>query len=386
MATANVTKVDYYEVLSVSRDASDQELKTAYRKLAMQYHPDRNPDDPSAEEKFKECSEAYQVLSDADKRAAYDRYGHAAFQGGGPGAGSGGPFGGGFGGGNAQDLGDIFGDLFGEMFNMGGAGGRQASRVQRGRDLRYDLTLEFEEAVFGKDKEITIRRMEACTDCKGTGAVKGKAPITCTQCGGRGQQRFQQGFFSVARTCSVCGGTGTLVVDPCQTCKGETRVQKEHSITVKVPAGVEQDTRIRYSGEGEAGKFAGPAGDLYVVLNVKAHKFFERDGDDLHCVMPISFPQAALGTELEIQTLEGAASIKVPEGTQSGKAFKLKGKGVPHLNSHGKGDLIVEIRVQTPNKLSKQQKDLLKQLSETMVVENTPTSSGLFDKVKEMFS
>ncbi|MBB5339721.1 molecular chaperone DnaJ [Tunturibacter gelidoferens] len=382
MATANVTKVDYYEVLSVSRDASDQELKTAYRKLAMQYHPDRNPNDPSAEEKFKECGEAYSVLSDPDKRAAYDRYGHAAFQNGG---GAGGPFGGGFSG-NAQDLGDIFGDLFGEMFNMGGNGRQQASRVQRGRDLRYDMKLEFEEAVFGKEKEITIRRMETCFDCKGSGASKGKAPVTCTQCGGRGQQRFQQGFFSVARTCSVCGGTGTLIVDPCQMCKGETRVQREHTIMVKVPAGVEQDTRIRYSGEGEAGKFAGPAGDLYVVLSVKAHKFFERDGDDLHCVMPISFPQAALGTELEIQTLEGAATIKVPEGTQNGKAFKLKGKGVPHLNSHGKGDLIVEIRVQTPGKLSKQQRELLKQLSETMVVENTPTSRGLFDKVKDMFS
>jgi len=378
-ATANVTKTDFYEVLSVSRDASDQELKTAYRKLAMQYHPDRNPDDPTAEEKFRECSEAYQILSDPEKRAAYDRYGHAAFSNGGAGGG-GNPFGG------AQDLGDIFGDIFGEMFNMGGSGGRKASRVQRGRDLRYDLTLEFEEAVFGKEKEITIRRMETCTDCKGTGAAKGKAPVTCTQCGGRGQQRFQQGFFSVARTCSVCGGTGTLIVDPCQTCRGETRVQKEHSILVKVPAGVEQDTRIRYQGEGEAGKFAGPAGDLYVVLNVKAHKFFERDGDDLHCVMPISFPQAALGTELEIQTLEGPATIKVPEGTQSGKEFKLKNKGVPHLNSYGKGDLIVEIRVQTPGKLTKSQKELLRQLSETMVVENTPTSRGLFSKMKEMFS
>nr|WP_213806873.1 molecular chaperone DnaJ [Granulicella sp. dw_53] len=383
-ATADVTKIDYYELLTVSRDASDQELKTAYRKLAMQYHPDRNPDNPEAEEKFKACSEAYQVLSDPEKRAAYDRYGHAAFNGGG---GGGNPFaGGGFAGGNAQDLGDIFGDLFGEMFNMGGSGGRKASRVQRGRDLRYDMTLEFEEAVFGKEKEITIRRMETCVDCKGTGAAKGKSPVTCTQCGGRGQQRFQQGFFSVARTCSVCGGTGTLIVDPCMTCKGETRVQKEHSILVKVPAGVEQDTRIRYQGEGEAGKFAGPAGDLYVVLNVKAHKFFERDGDDLHCVMPISFPQAALGTELEIQTLEGPATIKVPEGTQSGKTFKLRGKGVPHLNEHGKGDMIVELRVQTPAKLNKQQRDLLRQLSETMVVENTPHSRGLFEKVKDIFS
>lgn len=380
-ATSNVTKIDFYEVLSVSRDASDQELKTAYRKLAMQYHPDRNPGNAEAEDKFKECSEAYQVLSDPDKRAAYDRYGHAAFNGSSSGAGAG-PFGGGFGG--AQDLGDIFGDLFGEMFNMGGARGR-ASRVQRGRDLRYDLTLEFEEAVFGVEREIKIRRSETCTDCKGTGAAKGRQPITCTQCNGSGQQRFQQGFFSVARTCSVCGGTGTMIVDPCTTCRGETRVQTEHKILVKVPAGVEQETRIRYQGEGEAGKFAGPAGDLYVVLNIKEHKFFERDGDDLHCVMPISFPQAALGSDLEIQTLEGVETIKIPEGTQSGREFRMRGKGVPHLNERGKGDLIVEIRVQTPGKLSKQQKDLLRQLADTMTVENTPTSRGIFDKVKDIF-
>ncbi|WP_313900682.1 molecular chaperone DnaJ [Edaphobacter flagellatus] len=378
-ATSNVTKVDFYEVLNVSRDASDQELKTAYRKLAMQYHPDRNPGDHAAEEKFKECSEAYQVLSDPEKRAAYDRYGHAAFNGGGGGAG---PFGGGFGG--AQDLGDIFGDLFGEMFNMGGSRSR-ASRVQRGRDLRYDLTIEFEEAVFGVEREITIRRSETCTECKGTGAAKGRHPVTCTQCDGRGQQRFQQGFFSVARTCSVCGGTGTMIVDPCSVCRGETRVQMEHKILVKVPAGVEQETRIRYQGEGEAGKFGGPAGDLYVVLNIKEHKFFERDGDDLHCVMPISFPQAALGTELEIQTLEGIETIKIPEGTQSGREFKLRGKGVPHLNERGKGDLIVEIRVQTPAKLTRQQRELLRQLDETITVENTPTSRGLFDKVKDIF-
>jgi molecular chaperone DnaJ len=375
-ATANVTKVDFYEVLEVSRDASDQELKTSYRKLAMQYHPDRNPNNPEAEEQFKACSEAYQVLSDPDKRAAYDRYGHAAFQGGGPGAGS--PFGG------AQDLGDIFGDLFGEMFNMGGS--RKASRMQRGRDLRYDLTLEFEEAVFGVEKEISIRRLEACDDCRGTGGANGKAPATCTQCGGRGQVRFQQGFFSVAKTCGRCNGTGSMITDPCVACRSEGLLPKKHEILVKVPAGVEQDTRIRYSGEGEAGRFGGPGGDLYVVLNVKAHKFFERDGDDLHCVMPISFPQASLGTELQIETLEGAASIKIPEGTQNGREFKLRGKGVPHLNSSGKGDLIVEVRVATPTKLNKAQKELMRQLSETMMVENTPTSRSLFAKMKDIFS
>ncbi len=379
-ATANVTKIDYYEQLNVSRDSNDGEIKTSYRKLAMQYHPDRNPDNPEAEEKFKACSEAYGVLSDPEKRAAYDRYGHAAFQAGGPASG-GNPFGG-----NVQDVGDIFGDLFGEMFNMGGGGGRKASRVQRGRDMQMSLSLEFEEAVFGKEKEITFRRMEMCAECHGSGAAKGKSPITCTQCGGRGQQRFQQGFFSVARTCSVCNGTGTLIVDPCVVCRGETRVQREHKIAVKVPAGVEDGTRIRYSGEGEAGKFSGPTGDLYIVLSVRAHEFYERDGDDLHCVLPISFPQAALGTELEIETLEGKEVIRVPEGTQSGREFKLKGKGVPHLNERGKGDLIVEVRVKTPAKLTRDQKELLRQLGDTMVVENTPHSRGILDKVKEIFS
>ncbi len=378
MATASVTKVDYYEVLSVTKTASDGELKTAYRKLAMQFHPDRNPNNPAAEAKFKECSEAYSVLSDPEKRAAYDRYGHAAFQGGG---GGGNPFqGGGFAG---QDVGDIFGDIFGEMFNMGGT--RKASRVQRGRDLRYDMSLEFTEAVFGVEKEITVRRAEACEDCKGTGAAKGKAAATCPQCKGPGQIRFQQGFFSVARTCPQCSGTGTMVTDPCRTCGGQTTVEHEHQLLVKVPAGVEQDTRIRYQGEGEAGRYGGPAGDLYVVLGVKKHKFFERDGDDLHCVMPISFPQAALGTELGIETLEGPETIKVPEGVQSGREFRLRGKGVPHLNERGKGDLIVEIRVATPTKMTKQQRDLIKELGETMVVENEPHSRGLFEKMKDIF-
>jgi molecular chaperone DnaJ len=377
-ATANVSKADYYEVLQVSREASDQELKTSYRKLAMLYHPDRNPNNPAAEEQFKACSEAYQVLSDPEKRAAYDRYGHAAFQGGGN------PFAGAQGGFQQGDLGDIFGDLFGEMFNMGGT--RRASRVQRGRDLRYDLTLEFEEAVFGVEKEISIRRLEACEDCGGTGSASGKAPVACAQCGGRGQVRFQQGFFSVAKTCTRCGGTGTTISEPCAGCRGEGLQAKKHSILVKVPAGVEQDTRIRYQGEGESGRFGGPAGDLYVVLSVKAHKFFERDGDDLHCVLPVSFPQAALGAELQIETLEGMATVKIPEGTQNGREFKLRGKGVPHLNEHGKGDLIVEVRVATPQKLSKAQRELLRQLGETMQVENTPTSRSLFAKMKDIFS
>lgn len=372
-------KTDYYETLSVERTASDGEIKSAYRKLAMQFHPDRNPNNPEAEEKFKECSEAYQVLSDADKRAAYDRYGHAGVNGAGSGfPGGGSPFQGG-------DLNDIFGDLFGEMFNMGG-GNRRATRQQRGRDLKYDMKLEFEEAVFGIEREIKIRRAEPCEDCRGTGSANGKQPETCQQCGGRGQIRSQQGFFAVARTCPICSGTGSVIRTPCPTCKGDSRITREHTILVKVPAGVETDTRIRYSGEGETGRFGGPAGDFYVVLEVKPHKFFERDGDDLHCVIPISFPQAALGTELELETLDGIETIKVPEGTQSGREIKLRGKGVPHLNSHGKGDLIVEVRVQTPSKLTKQQKELLKQLAESISIENTPASRGLFSKVKEMFS
>ncbi len=378
MATATM-KMDYYEVLGVTRTASDGEIKTAYRKLAMQYHPDRNPNNPEAENKFKECSEAYTVLSDAEKRAAYDRYGHAAVSGAG---GSGNPF---AGGGFAQgDIGDIFGDLFGEMFNMGGQ--RRASSAQRGRDIKFEMGLEFEEAVFGVERDIHIRRAEACSDCSGTGSEGGKQPETCQQCGGRGQIRSQQGFFSVARTCPVCSGTGAVIRNPCKTCRGDGRVQRQHKLHVKVPAGVEQDTRIRYGGEGDAGRWGGPSGDLYVMLEVKAHKFFERDGDDLHCVVPVSFPQAALGTELEIETLEGKEKLKVPEGTQSGRELRLRGKGVPHLNSHGKGDLIIEVRVQTPSKLSRQQKDLLKQLGETLPMENSPTSRGLLDKMKGIFS
>ena len=387
MATAT-TKRDYYEVLSVSRTATDVEIKSSYRKLAMQFHPDRNPNNPQAEEKFKECSEAYAVLSDPDKRAAYDRFGHQAVSG----AGSGGnPFAGGspFGGGFQQgDLGDIFGDIFGEMFNMGnqrGPGGR-ASRAQRGRALKIDMSLTVEEAVFGVEREMKAKRMETCEVCTGTGSEGGKQPETCQQCAGRGQVRTQQGFFSVARTCPVCGGTGQIIRNPCRTCGGDGRVQKEHTLAVKVPAGVESDTRIRYSGEGDAGRFGGPNGDLYVVLTVEPHAFFERDGDDLHCVLPISFPQAALGTDLEIKTLEGAESIKVPEGTQSGREFRLRGKGVPHLNAHGKGDLIVEVRVATPTKLTKRQRELLRELDEGMPMENEPHSRGLFDKVKEIFS
>ena len=373
-----MTRTDYYEVLQVSRSASDSELKVAYRKLAMQYHPDRNPGNAAAEEKFKECSEAYQVLSDPDKRAAYDRYGHAgvgaASQGG-----AGNPFA------NAQDIGDIFGDIFGEMFGGGARSGR-GSRAQRGRDLRFDQTIEFAEAVFGKEIDVSVRRMELCETCDGTGTKNSRGPATCQQCGGRGQVRFQQGFFSVARPCSVCGGSGQLITDPCATCQGDGRVEKTHSVRVSIPAGVEEGTRIRYQGGGDAGKFGGPAGDLYIVLTVKPHSFFERDGNDLHCVVPVSFTQAALGDELTIPTLEGETRIKVPEGTQSGKEFRLRSKGVPYLNEHGRGDLLVEVAVQTPKKLNREQKELLRQLGESVTVENAPTSRSLFSKLKQMLS
>ncbi|MBB6144600.1 molecular chaperone DnaJ [Silvibacterium bohemicum] len=376
--SANTMKADYYEVLGVARTSSDQELKTAYRKLAMQYHPDRNPGDQSAEERFKQCSEAYQVLADPEKRAVYDRYGHAGVASAAQGA-TGNPFG------DLQDLGDIFGDLFG--FNVsGGGGGRRASRMQKGRDVRFDQTIEFEEAVFGKEVQVKVRRMEACTDCRGTGTATGRGPVTCQQCQGRGQVRYQQGFFSIARTCSACGGTGNVITDPCHVCRGDGRVERQHTVSVNIPAGVEDGTRIRYQGEGDAGRFGGPSGDLYIVLAVKPHQFFEREGNDLHCVMPISFTQAALGAEIDIQTLEGETALKIPEGTQSGKQFRVRGKGVPYLNEHGRGDLIVQVAVQTPKKLTRIQKELLRQLGETVTVENTPTSRSLFEKVKEIFS
>jgi molecular chaperone DnaJ len=374
----NVTKVDYYEVLGVSRECGEQELKTAYRKLAMQFHPDRNPDNPEAEERFKQASEAYQVLSDPQKRASYDRFGHAGV------SGSGG-FEGGFPAG--VDLGDIFGDFFGEMFNVAGNGrGGRASRAQRGRDIRYDLTIDFEEAVFGKETTVTIKRMEVCGDCRGSGAANGKGATTCQQCGGRGQVRFQQGFFSIARTCPVCAGTGQVVTEPCPTCRGEARVERERTIQVKIPAGVEDGTRIRYQGEGDAGRYGGNAGDLYVVLAVRPHAFFEREGHDLHFAVLVSFPQAALGSELSIQTLEGETTLRVPEGTQSGREFRLRGKGVPFLNERGRGDLIVQVVVETPKKLTKSQRELIQQLGTTLTTENRATSRSLLDKMKGLFS
>lgn len=375
-AYTTVSKADYYEVLGVSRDASDQELKSAYRKQAMKYHPDRNPGDHAAEEKFKQASEAYQVLSDADKRAAYDRYGHAGLGGQGFGAG---PFAGGV------DIGDIFGDLFGEMFSMGGAGNRP-SRQQRGDDLRFDLAINFEDAFFGSEVEVKLRRLEPCGSCKGTGSASGRGPSTCSTCQGRGQLRYQQGFFSVARTCSACRGTGTVISDPCSACRGETRATSEFKLKVKVPPGVEDGTRIRYAGEGDAGRGGGPRGDLYIVLSVRAHDFFERHGYDLHCVIPISFPQAALGAEFDIPGIDGPVSVKIPEGTQSGREIKVRGRGFPYLNEKGSGDLIVKVVVQIPRKLNRAQRELVAKLAETMSVENKPTAPSLIEKMKDLFS
>jgi len=379
-SNTRVSKADYYEILGVSRDCSDQELKSAYRKQALKFHPDRNPGDRAAEEKFKEASEAYQVLSDADKRAAYDRFGHAGL--GAQGFGGAGPFGAGV------DLGDIFGDLFGEMFSMGGMprGGSRASRQQRGDDLRFDLTINFEDAVFGSETEVKIRRLESCKVCTGRGSASGRGPSVCAQCQGRGQIRYQQGFFSVARTCGACGGTGSVIGDPCSACRGEGRAAAEIKLNVKVPPGVEEGTRIRYAGEGDAGRLDGPHGDLYIVLSIRPHDFFERHGHDLYCMVPISFPQAAMGAEFEIPGINGPVTIKIPEGTQSGREVRVRGRGVPYLNEKGVGDLVVRVIVQIPRKLNRAQRELVAKLGETMTVENKPTSPSLIEKMKDLFS
>jgi molecular chaperone DnaJ len=372
-----VSKADYYEVLGVSRDASDQELKSAYRRMARAHHPDLHPGDHASEEKFKAASEAYQILSDNDKRAAYDRFGHAGISGAGQGFGS--PFGAGV------DISDLFGDLFGEMFTMGG-GQRRATRQQRGDDLRFDLTVDFEAAIFGVETEVKIRRQEPCAACKATGSASRRGPTTCSHCQGRGQVRFQQGFFSVARTCSACNGFGQVINDPCSACRGETRVAKELKLNVKVPPGVETGTRIRYAGEGDAGRAGAPKGDLYVVLTVRSHEYFQRDGHNLRCVIPISFPQAALGDEIEIPCIGGNVTLRIPEGTPSGKELRVRGKGVPYLNEKGAGDLIVKVMVEIPRKLNRAQRELVSQLAGSLAVDNKPASASLIEKMKDLFN
>jgi molecular chaperone DnaJ len=375
---ATQAKRDYYEILSVSRTATEQEIKSSYRKLAMQWHPDRNPGNAEAEEKFKECTEAYSVLMDADKRARYDQYGHAAVNGGGFS---------GFDGSNFADVSDIFGDIFSDFFGVnvgGGRGGR--GRVQRGGDARADITLTFEEAAFGKKTQVKVRRYEACEQCKGTGSAGSKGPSTCPTCAGRGQVRYQQAMFSIARPCPTCHGNGRVISDPCGKCKGESRTMKEHMIDVSVPAGVEDGTRIRYQEQGDVGPNGGPPGDLYVVLEVKPHPFFEREGRDLHCSVPISFSQAAMGAEIVIPTLDGGEhKLKIQEGTQSGTTFRVRGKGVPALQSSGKGDMYVKVRVETPRKLTKRQRELMAELGETFSIDNKPEPRSLFEKVKDIF-
>lgn len=366
-------------MLGVQRGATEQEIKSAYRKLALQFHPDRNPNSPDAEEKFKEASEAYAVLADSEKRGLYDRFGHA-------GVGSAAAAGGGFDATVFQDFSDIFGEFFGfsDLFGAGRSGRR--TRAQRGADLREDITIEFEEAVFGAEKKITYRKHESCDVCKGTGSANGKAPMICRTCGGRGQVRYQQGFFSIARTCPACQGAGSVISDPCAKCKGEGRVIQQKTIDAKIPAGVEDGTRIRFTGVGEAGVHGGPPGDLYVVLHVKEHPFFDRQGNDLYCVVPISITQAALGTEVQVPTLEGEHTLKIPEGTQSGATLKIRNRGVPVLNGHGKGDLFVEVRVQTPTKLTKRQRELLQELQGITQVENKPQRTSIIGKMKDIFT
>ena len=374
---ATQAKRDYYEILGVSRTASDQEIKSSYRKLAMQFHPDRNPDDAGAEEKFKECTEAYAVLSDSEKRQRYDQFGHAGVNGGS----------GGFGGFDPTqftDFSDVFGDLFSDFFGVNVGGGRSRGRQQRGQDARADLTLTFEEAAFGKKTQVKIRRYEVCEHCRGTGSA-GRGPSTCSTCGGRGQVRYQQGIFSISRPCPACQGQGQVISDPCTKCKGETRLMREHMVDVAVPAGVEDGMRIRYPGQGDAGPGGSLAGDLYVVLQVKPHPVFEREGNDLHCSVPISFAQAALRTEIMIPLLQGEHKLKIPDGTQSGTVFRIRGKGLAAVQSSGKGDLFVRVRVQTPAKLNKRQRELLEEFGNTFSVDNKPEPRSLFDKVKEIF-
>lgn len=371
-----MSKRDYYEVLGVERGTSEKDIKKAYRRVAMKFHPDRNPDNKEAEEKFKEASEAYEVLSDAQKRSAYDQYGHDAVSGN---AGAGG-----FGGGEGN-FSDIFGDVFGDIF--GGGGGGRSRGPARGSDLRYNLDVDLEAAVKGTEVKIRIPTLVACKPCDGSGAKKGSSPVTCTTCGGVGQVRMQQGFFSVQQTCPNCRGQGKMISDPCTSCHGQGRVEETKTLSVKVPPGVDTGDRIRLGGEGEAGPDGGPAGDLFVQINVRPHKIFERDGKHLYCEVPISIVDAALGGELEVPTLDGRVKLKIPEETQTGKLFRLRGKGVSPVRGGATGDLLCRVAVETPANLTKSQKALLKQLQESFDKEGnqSPKKSSWFEGVKNFF-
>jgi molecular chaperone DnaJ len=373
-----MSKRDFYEVLGVAKNASEAELKKAFRTAAHKFHPDRNPDDAGAEDKFKEAKEAYEVLSDAQKRAAYDQFGHAGVD---PSAGAGG-----FGGGGASSFSDIFGDVFGDIFGGGGRGG--APRQRRGSDLRYNLSLSLEEAVQGTSVNIEVPTQVKCESCNGSGAKKGSSPVTCTTCGGHGQVRMQQGFFSLQQTCPHCGGTGQMIKDPCGDCRGSGHVHKTKKLSVKVPAGVDTGDRIRLSGEGEAGERGAPAGDLYVQVNVKPHPIFVRDGVDLYCEVPISFVTATLGGELEVPTLDGRVNLKIPAETQSGKMFRMRGKGVRSVRGASVGDLMCKVEIETPVNLSEKQKDLLRQFEEATNSSNgkhSPKRHSWLGGVKKFF-
>ncbi len=372
-----MAKRDYYEVLELEKTATTVEIKKAFKRKAMKYHPDRNPDSKDAEEKFKEAKEAHDVLTDAQKRAAYDQFGHAGVDG------SAGMGGAGAGGANFSD---IFGDVFGDIFGGGRGGGGQ--QVFRGSDLRYNLELDLEDAVKGTEVKIRVPTQVACDTCGGSGAKKGTKPTTCTTCGGHGQVRMQQGFFSLQQTCPRCHGNGKMISDPCGTCHGHGRVEKKKTLSVKVPPGVDTGDRIRLSGEGEAGENGGPAGDLYVHMNVRPHKIFERDGVDLYCEVPISFVTASLGGEIEVPTLDGRVSLKVPAETQTGKSFRLRSKGVKAVRGSGVGDLICRVSIETPVNLSKEQKDLLRQLEESLSSggkQHSPRASSWVSGVKKFF-
>ncbi len=370
-----MAKRDYYEVLGVSKSAAADEIKKAYRRLAMKFHPDRNTDDADAESKFKEAKEAYEVLSDADKRSAYNQFGHDAVR----------PRPGGQGGFGAEGFGDIFGDVFGDIFGTGRRGG---SQVFRGADLRYELELDLENAVSGDNATIEVPTQVACGSCNGSGARKGTQPVQCTTCGGVGQVRMQQGFFSIQQTCPACKGAGSQIAEPCDKCHGRGRVRKTKTLSVKVPPGVDDGDRIRLSGEGEAGRNGGPSGDLYVEIRVKAHNLFKRDGADLSCEVPISFATATLGGEVELPTLDGHVALKVPDGTQSGKIFRLRGKGVTTVRDPRKGDLFAQVSVETPVNLTSEQTELLQKFEKTVRAggdKHSPRADNWFDTVKRLF-
>ncbi len=376
-------KRDFYEILSVNRDASDEDIKKSYRKLAMKYHPDRNPDSKEAEDKFKEAKEAYEMLSDPEKRRAYDAYGHAGVNpqmGGGPGGFSG-----------EGGFSEAFGDIFGEIF--GGAGGRNGRgggpQVYRGSDLRYNMEITLEQAARGTETKIRIPALEACEVCDGSGAKPGTKAKTCTTCGGVGQVRMQQGFFSIQQTCPTCHGGGKVISDPCTACQGAGRIKKHKTLSVKIPAGVDDGDRIRLTGEGEAGVNGGPPGDLYVVVQLKPHNVFQREGADLHCEMPISFTMAALGGEISIPTLNGEAMLKIPAETQSGQVFRLRGKGIKPIRQTSSGDLMCHVVVETPVRLNDRQKELLRELDEINKKDgdkHNPRAKGFMDKVKDFFA